>query len=51
MVADHRCARCLSLIEYEQGDVRSDQRDGEYVVCPVCEAWTSTRVLTWRARR
>ena len=26
--------RCGGIVEYERGDVRSDQRDGSYVVCP-----------------
>lgn len=46
-VARHRCINCDSLVDYYQLDVMPDQRDGDYVVCPICKAWISTKVLRW----
>lgn len=52
-VAVYTCARelksgCGSEIEFERSDVRSDQRDGSYVVCPVCKAWIDASLLSWK---
>lgn len=41
-VYHYQCTNCQSVIEYSQSDVQFDQRDGDFVVCPVCRhgvAW------------
>lgn len=47
------CGKCRSELEYEAGDIHSDQRDGSYIVCPVCKYWNSHITGTgdyWRDR-
>ena len=31
------CNNCGCVFMYEQEDIHSDQRDGNYVVCPTCK--------------
>lgn len=33
------CSKCKSELEYHRADVHSDQRDGNYIICPVCNAF------------
>lgn len=35
------CYKCNSELQYEQKDIQSD-RDGKYIVCPVCKAYIAT---------
>lgn len=45
-VARHKCDTCDSVVEYNRRvDLRDDQRDGAYVVCPVCGTWISARAV------
>jgi len=39
--------KCGSIIEFSRSDVKSDQRDGNYVICPVCESWINVTNLDW----
>jgi len=39
------CKKCDSLVEFNREDVQSDQRDGDYVVCPVCLAFIAWSVI------
>ncbi len=45
--AKHRCDVCASLIEFDKSDVQGDQREGDYVDCPVCTAYISSNRLRW----
>lgn len=31
------CVSCRTVFEYGRGDVTYDQRDGDFVYCPVCK--------------
>lgn len=31
------CKNCGCVFMYERSDVHSDQREGDYVVCPTCK--------------
>lgn len=31
------CSNCKSELEYTKEDVKLDFREGDYIVCPVCE--------------
>jgi hypothetical protein len=33
---------CGSELEYEPKDIHADQRDGPYIICPVCNNWIGT---------
>lgn len=33
------CANCGTIFAYDKEDVTSDQRDGNYVRCPLCKAY------------
>jgi hypothetical protein len=37
--------KCKSVIEYGLEDCRYDARDGDYVICPVCNTWISWKVI------
>lgn len=44
--ARYTCGKCDSEIEFTKADVKGgDQRDGDYVQCPVCNAYISYRVV------
>lgn len=43
--AEYTCSKCDSLVEFHRSDIRSDQRDGSYVVCPVCGGFITTKVV------
>lgn len=45
--AQHQCGSCHSVVEYVQSDIRGDQRDGDYVKCPVCNVYISTQTIAW----
>lgn len=47
-IARHKCNGCNSVVEYTGKDIRSDQRQETYVVCPVCDSWIDTVRLDWR---
>lgn len=47
MVAKHTCAACESVVVYERSDVKCDQRDGNWVVCPVCTTHIAANSLVW----
>lgn len=32
-----KCKNCGCVFMYEPSDVHSDQREGDYVVCPTCK--------------
>lgn len=36
-----KCQRCKSTLEFTNNDIQYD-RDGSYVVCPVCNQFMST---------
>lgn len=40
----HRCNSCNTLFEYNDDDIKHDQRDGNYVICPMkgCGKFIST---------
>jgi DNA-directed RNA polymerase subunit RPC12/RpoP len=42
---------CGATVEFEPSDVKSDQRDGPYVVCPHCKSWISSSLLKWKKKR
>ena len=46
-VATYDCKSCDSTIRFTRADIQSDQRDGDYVMCPVCEKFIDVRVLAW----
>lgn len=33
------CYNCKTVFSYTRKDVKPDQRDGDYVICPVCGKW------------
>ncbi len=45
--AQDQCGSCHSIVEYVQGDIRGDQRDGDYVKCPVCGVYISVGAIAW----
>lgn len=32
-----KCAKCECEFTYQNNDVESDQRDGDYIKCPTCK--------------
>lgn len=38
------CSKCDSVLHYTNGDRHSDQRDGDYIICPVCKAFIAFSV-------
>jgi hypothetical protein len=44
---------CGSTVEFERSDIRNDQRDGNYVVCPACKGtpWIGVSTLKWKKRK
>lgn len=36
------CYNCKTKFSYNSKDVNYDQREGNYVVCPVCKKYIST---------
>lgn len=42
---------CGATVEFEPKDVKADQRDGNYVVCPSCKSFISVDVLKWKKVR
>ena len=43
--AKHKCHKCASVIEFTKSDIKSDQRDGDYVQCPVCTTFINRSVV------
>ena len=39
--------RCKSEIEFSKQDICFDDRDGNYVICPVCRTWIASKLLRW----
>lgn len=37
------CLKCSSVLEYDKSDIHSD-RDGSYIICPVCGKFISSSV-------
>lgn len=33
------CLKCKTKFSYNSHDVKPDQRDGDYVICPVCKSF------------
>ena len=33
------CWNCGSVLEYTDNDIEIDERDGNYVVCPICNSF------------
>lgn len=33
------CLKCKTVFRYQREDIRTDQRDGDYVKCPLCKAF------------
>jgi hypothetical protein len=50
IIAEYECRICDSVIEFCKSDIQSDQRDGDYVTCPVCACLISSRILKWTKR-
>ncbi len=50
-VARVTCGQCGSVLEFEKKDVQSDQREGDYVKCPVCTTFIANSVLNWKTKR
>jgi DNA-directed RNA polymerase subunit RPC12/RpoP len=46
-IAEYECGKCDSLVEFSRQDLHHDQRDGSYVVCPMCSTWIGDNVLKW----
>lgn len=42
------CPKCMSVVEFERSDIYSDQRDGDYVKCPVCCRFIAAKVIWGR---
>ena len=38
---------CGAVVEFVRADVKSDQRNEVYVVCPSCGKWIAESVLAW----
>lgn len=49
-VARNTCRDCRSEVEYTRADVEGDQREGNYVRCPVCKALIAESTLKWKAK-
>jgi len=49
-VAVYKCD-CGSLVEFARKDVKPEQRDGDYVVCPGCRSWIAASLLMWKPAR
>ena len=45
------CGSCNSKLEYTRADIKSDQRDGDYIICPVCDSWMSVRSTNYSYNR
>lgn len=43
----HTCFKCGSEIRFHRSDVKPDQRDGDYVECPVCRTFIASSMLQW----
>jgi transcription elongation factor Elf1 len=39
---DMKCYHCNTVLRYVPSDVHHDQRDGSYVICPVCGKYLAT---------
>jgi len=48
--ANYTCRTCDSVIEFDRSDVRSDQRDGDYVKCPLCNNYIDSSILHWETK-
>lgn len=42
-VVRESCSKCKTIFEYTQTDIQPDSREGDYVVCPVCESFITAR--------
>lgn len=51
--AKYTCGNCGSLIEFEKSDIQGDQRDGDYVKCPLegCGSLINASILNWTGVR
>lgn len=50
-VATDTCWKCDAVVEYTPADVKPDQREGSYVECPSCGAFTAAHLLKWKVKR
>jgi len=33
------CYKCNTVFSYNNADIKSDSRDGDYVECPICKSF------------
>ena len=48
---EYTCGTCKSVIEFDRSDVHSDQREGDYVKCPVCSAYIAWQAVKENGKR
>ena len=37
------CSKCKTTFAYTKNDVKPDFRDGDYVICPICQSWINDK--------
>jgi hypothetical protein len=44
---------CGATVEFEKSDIRNDQREGNYVICPACKVtpWIDAGILKWKKQK
>ena len=47
-VAQFRCPKCQTLAEFYKDDIQYD-RDGNYVVCPLCSKFLDETLLVFKS--
>jgi DNA-directed RNA polymerase subunit RPC12/RpoP len=40
------CIRCQTVIGFTNKDIKRDQRDGDYIVCPTCGTFINAKAAT-----
>lgn len=38
------CENCRTVFVAARADIKSDYRDGDYVVCPTCKKWLDKKL-------
>lgn len=38
------CKKCETKFSYTREDVKPDQRDGDYVECPICKSFIASKL-------
>ena len=41
---EETCDKCKTVFVYDMEDVNQDQRDGNYVMCPVCKSFITSKL-------